>query len=263
MIPLSPPRAERHMELGRPLSGHVALVTGASRGIGAAIAGTLAGAGARLVITHRDSEAGAHAVKESLPGDGHRVVQASAEDTVALRELAESISTCEGRLDVLVNNAATTRVIPHDDLDALDDDLFDQILRTNVRGPFATIRACRALLEAGGGGTVVNISSVAGRMANGSNVAYCASKAALDNMTASLARALAPHVRVYSVAPGLVETELTRDWTAERREMMVARTPLGRLATPQDCGYAVLAAVTSLPSTTGVIIPVDGGLPLG
>ena len=109
----------------------------------------------------------------------------------------------------------------------------------------------------------MNISSLAGRMANGSNVAYCASKAALDNMTASLARALAPRIRVYSVAPGLVDTELTRDWAPERREMMISRTPLGRLATPEDCARAVLAAVTSLPSTTGIVIPVDGGFPLG
>ena len=82
-------------------------------------------------------------------------------------------------------------------------------------------------------------------------------------MTASLARALAPKIRVYSVAPGLVDTQLTRDWTPERRDLMIARTPLGRLATPQDCADAVIAAVTSLRSTTGVVIPVGGGFPLG
>lgn len=254
---------ETRMDEGRPLSGQVAVVTGGSRGIGAAIARTLADAGARVVITHRNSAEGANDVRASLSGEGHRVVQASADDTTALHALSASVSRTEGRLDVLVNNAATTRVIPHDDLEALDDDLFDTIMQTNVRGPFATVRACRALLEADGGGTIVNISSLAGRMANGSNVAYCASKAALDNMTASLARALAPRIRVYSVAPGLVDTELTRDWAPERREMMISRTPLGRLATPEDCARAVLAAVTSLPSTTGIVIPVDGGFPLG
>lgn len=254
---------ETHTDRLRPLSGQVALVTGASRGIGAAIATTLAHAGARLVMTHRDSAEDANEVRRALPGDGHRIVQASADDSNALVELGESIAHIEGRLDVLVNNAAVTRVIAHDDLDRLDDDLFDQIMQTNVRGPFATIRVLRVLLDAGSGGVVVNISSVAARMANGSNVAYCASKAALDNMTASLARALAPKIRVYSVAPGLVDTELTRDWAPERRDLMIARTPLGRLATPQDCADAVLAAVTSLRSTTGVVIPVDGGFPLG
>jgi 3-oxoacyl-[acyl-carrier protein] reductase len=245
------------------LSGQIALVTGASRGIGAAIAMTLATAGARVVITHRDSTEGADTIRAGLPGGGHRVVRASAEDSSALDMLALSIAETEGRLDVLVNNAATTRVIPHHDLDALDDDLFDRILRTNVRGPFATVRACRPLLAADGGGVIVNMSSIAAQMANGSNVAYCASKAALDNMTGSLARALAPHIRVYSIAPGLVDTELTRDWAPETREAMIARTPLGQLATPEDCAEAVLAAVTSFPSTTGIVIPVDGGFPLG
>ena len=129
--------------------------------------------------------------------------------------------------------------------------------------PFATVRACRTLLAADSGGVIVNISSIAARMANGSNVAYCASKAALDNMTASLARALAPHIRVYSIAPGLVNTELTRDWAPKTREAMIARTPLRQLATPEDCAKAVLAMVTSFPSTTGIVIPVDGGFPLG
>lgn len=246
-----------------PLSGRVALVSGGSRGIGAATAHALARAGATVLITHRDSEEGARSVVASLPGDGHRWLQASATDTPALNALAGEIEATEGRLDVLVNNAATTRVIPHDDLDALDDELFDLILQTNVRGAFATIRALRPLLDAGPGGVIVNISSLASTMANGSNVAYCASKAALDNMTKSLARALAPAIRVLSVAPGLVDTELTRGWDPERRRSMMERTPLGRLATTDDVASAVMAAVLSLPATTGVVIPVDGGRPLG
>lgn len=247
----------------QPLAGHVAVVTGASRGIGATTARALAAAGSRVVITHRDSEEGARAVVEGLPGPGHRYVRASAVDPPALRQLAESVATREGRLDVLVNNAATTRVVPHDDLEGMDDDLFDHIMRTNVRGPFATVRAFRTLLDEEPGGVVVNVSSLAARMANGSNVAYCASKAALDNMTLSLARALAPRIRVLSVAPGLVDTELTRGWDPGRRRDMIERTPLGRLATPEDVAEAVVAAVVSLPSTTGAVIPVDGGRPLG
>lgn len=245
------------------LSGRVALVTGGSRGIGAAIARALAQAGASVIVTHRDSEEGARSVVASLPGNGHRYSQAPATDSGVLDALADDVAGAEGRLDVLVNNAATTRVIPHDDLNALDDDFFDQVMRTNVRGPFATIRAFKELLTADGGGVVVNISSLAARMGNGSNVAYCASKAALDNMTVSLARALAPHVRVLSVAPGLVDTELTRGWSEDRRKEMLDRTPLGRLATVDDVASAVMAAVVSLPSTTGISIPVDGGRPLG
>jgi len=245
------------------LDGSVALVTGGSRGIGAATARVLAGAGARVVITHRDSAADAEEVRASLTGDGHRVVQASAADTAAVEAAAASVAETEGRLDILVNNAARTKVIPHTDMEALDDDLFDAILQTNVRGVFATVRAFRELLEAGDGGVVVNISSLAARMAGGSNVAYCASKAAVDNMTLSLARALAPKIRVLSVAPGLVDTQFTAAWDPNVRERYIQRSPLGRLPAPEDIGRAVLAAATHLTATTGAVIPVDGGRPLG
>jgi 3-oxoacyl-[acyl-carrier protein] reductase len=216
-----------------------------------------------VVITHRDSAAGAADVLASLEGEGHRVVRASATDTAALEAAAASIADTEGRLDVLVNNAATTRVIPHADLEALDDDFFDEIMRTNVRGPFATVRAFHGLLADAGGGLVVNVSSLAAAMANGSNVAYCASKAALDNMTMSLARALAPEIRVVSVSPGLVDTELTRGWPAERRARMIEQTPLGRLGTPEDIAQTVLAVATMVTFSTGIVVPVDGGRPLG
>jgi 3-oxoacyl-[acyl-carrier protein] reductase len=245
------------------LTGRVALVTGASRGIGAATAHVFAEAGAQVVVTHRDSADDAEAVVAGLPGSGHRVIRASAADTEAIEAAARSVAETEGRLDVLVNNAARTRVIPHGDMEALDDDLFDAILQTNVRGTFATIRAFRGLLEAGDGGLVVNISSLAAKMAGGSNVAYCASKAAVDNMTVSLARALAPKVRVLSVAPGLVETQFTSQWDPKVKARYLERTALGKLPTPEDIGRAVLAAYTHLPMTTGVVIPVDGGRPLG
>jgi NAD(P)-dependent dehydrogenase (short-subunit alcohol dehydrogenase family) len=245
------------------LDGAVTLVTGASRGIGAATARVLAEAGARVVITHRDSAADAEAVLASLPGDGHRVIRASAADTAAIEDAAASVARTEGRLDVLVNNAARTKVIPHGDMEALDDSLFDAILQTNVRGTFATIRAFRSLLEAGDRGVVVNISSLAARMAGGSNVAYCASKAAVDNMTLSLARALAPKIRVVSVAPGLVDTRFTAAWDPAVRARYIERTPLRRLTTPEDVGRAVLAVATHLTATTGAVIPVDGGRPLG
>lgn len=245
------------------LTGHVALVTGGSRGIGAATAHVLAEAGARVVITHRDSATDADGVCASLPGDGHRVIQASAAETAALETAAASVAEIEGRLDVLVNNAARTKVIPHGDMETLTDELFDAITQTNVRGTFATVRAFRSLLEDGDGGVVINISSLAAKMAGGSNVAYCASKAAMDNMTLSLARALAPKIRVLSVAPGLVETRFTSQWDPKVKERYLERTALQRLPSPEDIGRAVLAAVTQLTCTTGAIIPVDGGRPLG
>lgn len=245
------------------LDGAVALVTGGSRGIGAATARVFALEGARVIITHRDSARDAESVRASLPGDGHRVIQASAVDTKALDAAAASVVETEGRLDVLVNNAARSRVIPHDDLEALDDDFFDAVMQTNVRGAFATVRAFRSLLADGDGGVVVNISSLAARMAEGSNIAYSASKAAMDNMTLSLARALAPKIRVVSVAPGLVETRFTASWPPEVRQRQIDRTPLGRLPAPDDIGRAVLSVVTDLSTTTGTVIAVDGGRPLG
>ncbi|MBM3504982.1 MAG: SDR family oxidoreductase [Alphaproteobacteria bacterium] len=244
------------------LEGKVALVTGASRGIGAATARALAEAGARIVLVHRDSAAAAEAVRITLPGPGHRVVQASVTDSGALATIAEGVRAIEGRLDVLVNNAGTSKVVPHGDLDGLDDATFDRIMATNVRGAFATIRAFRRLIDDSGGGAIVNISSVAAKVAYGSNVAYCASKAALETMTMSLARALAPSIRVLAVAPGLVDTEFTRGWDPAVRQRQIEATPLKRLATPEDVGATVLAAVM-LPDTTGAVIPVDGGRPLG
>lgn len=245
------------------LDGKVALIAGGSRGIGAATARLFAEAGARVVITHRDSADGAAETLASLEGEGHRVVQASSVDTEALTALAASVVDIEGRLDVLVNNAAKSKVIPHHDLDALDDEFFDSVLQTNVRGAFATVRAFRRLLAVDGGGLVVNISSLAAKSAGGSNIAYSASKAAMDNMTLSLARALAPEIRVVSVAPGLVDTEFTRGWVPAVRQQNIDRTPLGRLATPEDVGRAVVAAATELTFVTGIVIPVDGGRPLG
>jgi len=245
------------------LEGAVVVVTGGSRGIGAATARVFADAGARVVITHRDSESAAEEVAASLPGKGHRVVRAPAADTAAVEAAARSVAAQEGRLDVLVNNAATTKVIPHKDLDALDDELFDTILKTNVRGAFATVRAFRKLLAADGGGVIVNISSLAARQAGGSNIAYCASKAGLDNMTLALARALAPQIRVLSVAPGLVDTEFTKAWDPAVRAKYLERSVLGRLPTPEDVALTVLAAVTLMPGTTGAILPVDCGRPLG
>ena len=184
-------------------------------------------------------------------------------DTASLTRLAEQLGVTYGRLDILVNNAGLTRFVPHDDLDALEDALIDDIFRTNWRGAFAAVRVCRPLLEASGTGVIVNISSVAGTTGQGSNVAYCASKAALDSLTRSLARALAPTIRVVSVAPGLVEGEYTKAFDANWSQAQAAHTPLGRLANAGEVAAAVYAAYAYLTRSTGCVIPVDGGRPLG
>jgi len=153
--------------------------------------------------------------------------------------------------------------VPHDDLDALTDDVIDEIFATNWRGPFATVRAFRSLLEAADAPAVVNISSVSGVTGQGSNVAYCASKAALDSMTRSLSRALGPTIRVMSVSPGWVRGEYADRMPAELLDAQRDATPLGRLATPADVAAAVSAVAHHLPFSSGAIISVDGGRPLG
>ena len=243
----------------------VALVTGAAGGLGEAIVRALAAAGFTLGLGyHRSSEA-AERLRQVLPPGDHFAVAAPVTDSAALASMAATVEARCGRCDVLVNCAGTTRFVAHADLDGLDDALFDSIFAVNVRGAFAAVRALKSLLERSelpGGGVVVNISSIASVIAMGSNVAYCASKAALDNMTRSLARALAPRIRVLAVAPGLVDTEFVTSLDQAWRDEQAARTPLRRLARPQEVAAAVVAAVTQLTFTTGSIIAVDGGRPL-
>ena len=245
------------------MSGQVAVVTGGGGGIGSAICRRLAAAGARIVLTYNQHEAKAVAVAKTLVGDGHTVAHAPVDDSAMLTQLAAKVMAQYGMVNLLVNNAGVTRPVPHADLDGLDDELIDRIFRINWRGAYAMVRAFKSLLERGDGGVVVNISSVAGTTGLGSNVAYCASKAALDSMTRSLARALAPQIRVVSVSPGWVEGEYASQMDpaiiAEQRQ----KTPLKRIASAEDVADAVLAAATLLRFSTGCIIPVDGGRPLG
>lgn len=241
----------------------VALVTGGSGGIGSAIARRLAEAGMRIILTYNRNRDKAEELLASLPAGEHRSAALTFEDPSSPAELAQSIRATEGRLDVLVNNAGMTRPVEHRDLDGLSDELIDRIFQVNWRGAFATVRSTVDLIEAGEGGVIVNISSVAGRTGLGSNIAYCASKAALDSMTRSLARALAPKVRVLSVAPGWVAGEYASRMPEGVLESQRERTPLRRIATPEDVAEAVAAAVFSLRFSTGDIIPVDGGRPLG
>jgi 3-oxoacyl-[acyl-carrier protein] reductase len=248
--------------MAQELDGKIALVTGAGGGIGSAISHRLAAAGATIVLTYSRSANRTQVVADSLPGNGHLVAQASVVDSAQQTAIAEQIKQQFGTLDILVNNAGVTSPVPHDDLDGLTDDLIDEIFRVNWRGAFASARAMKPLLMNGDGGLIINISSIAGRTGVGSNVAYCASKAALDSMTRSLARALAPKIRVLSVSPGFVDG----DYARRMPEIVAAQealTPLGRIASAEDVAEAVYAAAAHLTFATGDIIPVDGGRPLG
>lgn len=247
-----------------PLHGKVAVVTGGAGGIGAAICTELAQQGATVVVGYNSSADRAEALARTLrpAAQAHCALRAQVTDNAVLRQLADRISELYGRCDILVNCAGTTRFVAHADLDGLDDTLADSIFATNVRGPFSTLRALHSLLAANGDGLVVNISSIAAVTAMGSNVMYCASKAALDNLTKSLARALAPAVRVVSVSPGLSDTDFVKALDQDWRDEQASRTPLQRLADPREVALAVVATATHLTFTTGAVIPVDGGRPL-
>lgn len=250
------------------LSGQVAVVTGGAGGIGEAICRGLADAGCAVVVGYNSSEGPARLLADSLPAAAlpHAALKAAVTDSVAMTALAAEVQRRHGRCDILVNCAGTTRFVAHADLDGLDDALIDQILATNVRGPFAAVRALKGLLAApredGRTGLVVNISSIAAVTAMGSNVMYCASKAAVDNLTKSLARALAPAIRVLSVSPGLADTDFVKSMDQDWRDEQAGRTPLKRLARPQEVAAAVIAAAIHLTFSTGTVIAVDGGRPL-
>jgi len=241
------------------LSGKVAVVTGASSGIGAASARLFAEAGAKVVVGYNRGVERANAVVASLAGAGHKAMHLPLEDTAQIRKVAAAVDEEFGRCDILVNSAGFTRMVAHHDLEALDDDLIDQVLTANVRGPFATIRAFAPLLKASGDGVIINISSGAAQSGTGSSIIYGASKAALNTRSMALARVLGPEIRVVVVAPGMVHTDFVPGRTEEMMAKAAMATPLKRPIEPEDVALAVIGCVTHLTHTTGSIISVDAG----
>jgi 3-oxoacyl-[acyl-carrier protein] reductase len=244
---------------GADLTGKVAVVTGASSGIGAASARLFAEAGARVVVGYNNGIDRANAVAASLPGTGHQPMRLPLEDTPQIERAAAAVKDEYGRCDILVNSAGFTRMVPHNDLVALDDDLIDRVLTANVRGPFATIRAFAPLLKTSGDGVIVNISSGAAQRGSGSSIIYGASKAALDTMSMALARVLAPEVRVVVVAPGMVHTGFVPGRSEEAMLRAAMATPMKKQIEAEDVALAVLSCVTHLKFTTGSIVNVNGG----
>src|SRR5579864_4382749 len=245
--------------MSHTLDHKVAVIVGGTGGIGAATAHRLALSGACVVVVGQDDLSNARAVAESLPGEGHCAALASITDSTTLNELADTVRGRYGRADILVNAAGLTKPVRHDNLDALTDELIDDMFRVNWRGQFAAIRAFRALLAESGDGLVVNVSSISATTGIGSNIAYCAAKAGLDIMAASLGRALAPQIRVMNVSPGVVDTTFVPGRGDDFNDKVAATTPLGRIGTPDDIAAAIEACATHLKFSTGVTIVVDGG----
>nr|WP_218883564.1 SDR family oxidoreductase [Burkholderia guangdongensis] len=237
----------------------VAVILGGTGGIGVVTATRFAEAGARVVVVGRRDTEEARRIAAALPGDGHSAALATITDSATLAALADDVRARYGRADILVNASGFTQPVRHADLDALTDELIDEIMKVNWRGQFAAIRAFRALLDASGDGLVVNVSSIAGTTGNGSNVAYCAAKAGLDVMAVSLGRALAPRIRVLNVSPGVVDTPFVPGRGADFNEKAAATTPLGRIGAPDDVAAAIVACATTLTFSTGATIVVDGG----
>jgi 3-oxoacyl-[acyl-carrier protein] reductase len=241
------------------LKDKVAVVTGGSSGIGAATVRMLAAEGASVAICYNKGLERAKALLAELPKAGHRIVQLSVEDSSSVRRAADEIGKAYGRADILVNSAGFTRPIPHAQLDALDDALLDAILIANVRGPFSVIRALVPLLRTGGDSVIVNVSSISAFTGSGSNIGYCASKAALDTMTLSLARVLGPQIRVLCVSPAAVATDFVAGRDRPALEKIAQGTPLKRVVEPEDIARTIMACITHLKISTGARIVADAG----
>ncbi|MBT2504415.1 SDR family oxidoreductase [Streptomyces sp. ISL-98] len=236
----------------------VALVTGSSSGIGAAVARRLTEAGVRVVVNSAHSVEAGQALAAELPGA--RYIQANVAVEEDAKRLVAEAAAAYGRLDILVNSAGITRFIPHDDLDAASPDVWRDIFDVNVVGVWQTITAAAPHLRASGAGCVVNVSSQAGVRPGGSSIPYAVSKAAVNHMTKLLAKTLGPEVRVNAVAPGMIDTPWFDglDGADKAMEAVAGSVPLGRVGRPEDIAEAV-HDLTRAAYITGEVLLVDGG----
>lgn len=239
----------------------VALITGSSSGIGAAIAQRLAEEGMRVVINSARSVEAGEELARSLPDA--RYVRADIADPAEAAGLVGEAVAAYGRIDVLVNNAGRTRVIPHDDLDAATPEVWREVFALNVFGTWQTTTAAAPYLRESGDGCVVNISSVAAARPVGSSIPYAVSKAAINHMTVLLAKALGPGIRFNAVAPALTETAWTRDdpFFQNIAEYVRQNTPLCRVGQADEVAEVVLGVLRAR-HMTGAVLPVDGGASL-
>ena len=248
------------------LQGKAAIITGGGTGVGRACALVLAERGCDVAVNYsRSADAAAETVAEvEALGARGLAVQGDVADDADCRRMVEEAAEAFGRLDVLINSAGTTVFVSHHDLEGITSDDWHRLYSVNTMGPFQMMRAAAPHLKADGGGHVVSISSVSGVAGVGSSLPYCASKAALNNLTVTMARVLAPEVRVNAVAPGFITG---RWWNEGQGEAVAgkvqaaaeASVPLKAVCDPEDVASAVLGFLIN-DLSTGQVIVIDGGM---
>ncbi|TDF93254.1 SDR family NAD(P)-dependent oxidoreductase [Paenibacillus piri] len=242
------------------LKGKSALITGSATGIGKAVALRLAREGANITVNYSRSEKEALETKREIEALGVNclLVQTTVSDDSQVRAMVRQAVESFGGLDILVNNAGVTDFVKHDDLEGLKEEYWDRVMDVNVKGMFFCCRAAAPELKKRNG-CIVNLTSVAGITGLGSSIAYAASKAAANTMTKSLARVMAPEVRVNAIAPGIVDTRWI-EGQSEHVANLAKGTPMGRIATPDDVAETVFSVIAHAPFTTGELIKIDGGM---
>ncbi|MGV9867396.1 SDR family NAD(P)-dependent oxidoreductase [Rhodococcus koreensis] len=248
------------MNTTQELTGKVALVTGATRGLGYAIAGGLAAAGATVIVSSRKEEACASAAR-AIVRDTGGIAEPLALHVGrwdAIETAVDHIVTRFGKLDVVVNNAGIAPLSPT--LESVSESLFDKTIEVNLKGPFRLMAVAGARMSAAGGGSIINISSIGAVRPSPPEAMYAASKNGLNALTMAFAQEYAPRVRVNCIMPGGFATDMAADWDDEFVGKIVDRLPAGRLGHPDEiAGLVVHLAGDRAGYTTGAVIPVDGG----